>query len=184
MNNMRSHQAGVASIYFVFIVVAVMAVGTLGVEGARYISDKARLGDVMEATVVAVSETDDLRTEKFDKERARKVADAWVNYLMPDSKGNEFKFTREAKKIDHNKHNRTVHEYSIDSEVTKESWMHMQDIPSFDKTQSITNRATAARVRTDFEPVDVVFVADFSGSMAQNKQKKLKALKESIESVN
>ena len=146
--------------------------GALGVEGARYVTEKAHLGDVMEATAIAVSESDDIRDDaRFDKKQAQAIATAWVSYLVPDNKASEFNVSREKKvyekKLDSGATvKRTIHHYKIDSTTTHDSWMYMKGVPSFDKQQKVYNKATAARVRTDFEPVDVVFVSDFSGSMS------------------
>ncbi|SON51895.1 pilus assembly protein [Vibrio tapetis] len=180
-------QSGAAAIYFVFIAIAILSMGALGVEGSRYITEKAHLGDVMEATAIAVSESDEIRDEAgFDQKRATKTATAWVNYLVPDNKGADFTVSRE--KHTYKKEvkpkvfvERTVHHYKIDSTTTQDSWMYMKGLPSFDKQQKVYNKATAARVRTDFEPVDVVFVSDFSGSM--KNYNRIGNLKKAIKSV-
>ncbi|OAN13657.1 hypothetical protein A3K86_13865 [Photobacterium jeanii] len=164
-------QKGAAAIYFVFVAVGILGLGALGVEGSRYITEKAHLGDTMEATAIAVAESDDLRDDAhFDQQQAKKIASAWVDYLMPDNKKKEFVVSREKevfeKEVSGQKVTRTIHHYKLASTTTHDSWMAMSGVPSFEKQQKIFNKATAARVRTDFEPVDVVFVSDFSGSMA------------------
>ncbi|MDC5818718.1 pilus assembly protein [Vibrio europaeus] len=181
-------QSGSAAIWFVFVAFAILGMGALGVEGSRYITEKAHLGDAMEATAIAVSESDNIRgnssKDKFDENKAKSIATAWVNYLVPDNKASTFNVSREKREeiiVPGGKVKRTVYHYKIDSSITQKSWMHMNGVPSFGETQTVYNKATAARIRTDFEPVDVVFVADFSGSMKQHKR--LYNLKKSIRSV-
>ena len=41
-------QSGVAAIWFVLIFIALASLTALGVEGARYLNNKARLGDALE----------------------------------------------------------------------------------------------------------------------------------------
>lgn len=179
-------QKGAAAIYFVFVAVGILGLGALGVEGSRYITEKAHLGDTMEATAIAVAESDDLRDDAhFDQQQAKKIASAWVDYLMPDNKKKEFVVSREKevfeKEVSGQKVTRTIHRYKLASTTTHDSWMAMSGVPSFEKQQKIFNKATAARVRTDFEPVDVVFVSDFSGSMS--KHNRVKNLKYAISEV-
>ncbi len=179
-------QSGAAAIYFVFILIATLGMGALAVEGSRYITEKAHLGDVMEAAAIAVSESDEIRADAdFNKNKAAETAAAWIDYLMPDNKGADIKVERDKqeykKKIHGQLITRTVHEYKISSTTTQDSWMYMKGLPSFEKQQKISNKATAARLRTDFEPVDVVFVSDFSGSMYG--QGKIQGLKSAVKNV-
>ncbi|MDC5805648.1 hypothetical protein OPW36_16285 [Vibrio europaeus] len=204
MNGSIKNQSGAAAIWFVFVAFAILGMGALGVEGARYITEKAHLGDVMEATAVAVSESDDIRSDKSNngdfkpeqRRRVEKVAKAWIGYLIPDKKSIDVTVSRTKDTTIRNKNGqcvkgfdgkciqRTVHKYLISSKTTLESWMHMKAVPSFKETQVVYNNATAARVRVDFEPVDVVFVADFSGSMNQpKKDPRLPRLKTAINDV-
>ncbi|MGF1691811.1 hypothetical protein [Photobacterium kagoshimensis] len=186
-------QKGAAAIYFVLIAVAILGMGALGVEGSRYITEKAHLGDVMEATAVAVSESDDIRDDnKFDKvqqAKAKEVAKAWVDYLVPDNTHSDFVIDRKKEEIikklpSGQEVKRTIHKYYINSTTEHDSWMAMANVPSFDEKQKVSNRATAARVRTDFEPVDVVFVSDFSGSMRGERIRNLRsAIKDVTEMI-
>jgi|GEM_PF-2640103 len=205
MNNLSSKQSGAAAIWFVFVAIAILGMGALGVEGARYITEKAHLGETMEATAIAVSESDDIRDDSKNngdftpeqKKSAEKIAQAWIRYLVPDSKSAKVTVSRSKEQTIKEKNGqcvkgfdgkcikRTVHKYRIDSTTTHDSWMHMKGVPSFDKQQQIYNKATAARVRTDFEPVDVVFVSDFSGSMSSynrigNLKKAIKGVTQTI----
>ncbi|MDO6498440.1 pilus assembly protein [Photobacterium sanguinicancri] len=171
----KRKQKGSAVVYFVFVAGAILGAGALAIEGSRYITEKAHLGDTMEAASVAVSESDDIRDEDgFNESQAKVIASAWVDYLMPDNKKKEFTVSRTKeeykKEVSGQQVVRTVHHYNLASTTTHNSWMAMYGLPSFDKQQKIFNKATAARVRTDFEPVDVVFVSDFSGSMSSYKR--------------
>ncbi|MEZ8096371.1 pilus assembly protein [Photobacterium swingsii] len=171
----KRKQKGSAVVYFVFIAGAILGAGALAIEGSRYITEKAHLGDTMEAASVAVSESDDIRDENsFNESQAKEIASAWVDYLMPDNKKKEFTVSRTKeeykKEVSGQQVVRTVHHYNLASTTTHDSWMSMYGLPSFEKQQRIFNKATAARVRTDFEPVDVVFVSDFSGSMSSFKR--------------
>lgn len=180
MTKKLQRQQGVASIYFVFVAAAIMGVSVLALEGARYIGDKARLGDVMEAAAVAVSESDDLSDNKpFDRQQAKVVAESWVGYLVPDAKTSEVTIDRSKKTYQIQVPFglpliRTLHSYQLSGSTLKESWLSMQGLPSFERQQNIANGASAARIRTDFDPVDVVFVSDFSGSMQGDRIRELK----------
>ncbi|EOU2462851.1 pilus assembly protein [Vibrio navarrensis] len=186
MSNSIKRQQGVASIYFAFVVAAIMGVAALAIEGSRYISDKARLGDVMEAAAIAVSESDVLSDNKpFEQAQAQVLLESWVKYLIPDAKVTEFNVVRSKKTYQIQVPLglpliRSLHSYQLTGSTVKDSWLSMQNLPSFESQQTIANGANAARVRTDFDPVDVVFVSDFSGSMRGNR---IKELKKAIRSV-
>jgi len=170
MRQTRIKQQGVAAIWYIFLIGAIMSLGALAIEGTRYIEKKARLGDAMEAASIAVS-TSDRVTEKFDKDTALKVAKLWTNYYIPDEKGIELEVDRSDKKelygIDSlvTPYEVEYFRYDVSAKTIHDSWFRFSNWASFDEQVKVANKGTSGRIKGGHEPVDIVFVADYSGSM-------------------
>ena len=171
-------QKGAAAIWYVFVMGVMMSFGALGIEGARYITKKARLGDGLEAAAIAVS-TADRVNQDFSLNRVKPVAENWIKHYINDST----KLELEIKRKDENKINKdnmlTPYEvsyfrYDITAKTKHKSWFNFNSWASFDPDVVIANTGTSGRIKGGHEPVDLVFVADFSGSMRENSNGKNK----------
>lgn len=193
---MLKQQQGVAAIWFIFLIGAIMSFGALGIEGARYITKKARLGDGLEATSIAVSTADRIH-ENFNLSRVKPVAENWINHYVSDSNKVDLIITRKEDKKIYNINPLSPYEvayyrYDVSATTKHKSWLNFSTWPSFDSNVLVANKAASGRVKGGHEPVDLVFVADFSGSMNESscqdvscrkRIKKIKALKNSIKEV-
>lgn len=189
----KNNQKGAAAIWYVFVMGVMMSFGALGIEGARYITKKARLGDGLEAAAIAVS-TADRVNQDFSLNRVKPVAENWVKHYINDSTKLELNIKRK----DENKVNKdnmlTPYEvsyfrYDVTAKTQHKSWLNFNSWASFDPDVVVANTGTSGRIKGGHEPVDLVFVADFSGSMQSSAchgsrcRKKITALKESIKEV-
>ncbi len=186
----KNNQKGAAAIWYVFVMGVMMSFGALGIEGARYITKKARLGDGLEAAAIAVS-TADRVNQDFSLNRVKPVAENWVKHYINDSTKLELNIKRK----DENKVNKdnmlTPYEvsyfrYDVTAKTQHKSWLNFNSWASFDPDVVVANTGTSGRIKGGHEPVDLVFVADFSGSMggSSNGKNKLASLKTAIENVS
>lgn len=163
-------QTGSAAIYFIFIIGVIFSIGILSLEGARYIGKKARLGDGLEAAAIAVAVNDRVHSQ-FDEKKSISIADKWVEKYIPDSKNIEVTVVREEKNQKFGKDSLvTPYEidyfhYDIRAVTTHDSWFKFESWASFEKEQKVANTGSSARIKGSHQPVDIVFVADYSGSM-------------------
>ncbi len=183
-------QKGAAAIWYVFVMGVMMSFGALGIEGARYITKKARLGDGLEAAAIAVS-TADRVNQDFSLNRVKPVAENWVKHYINDSTKLELEIKRkEDKKIQNynplSPYEVAYYRYDVTARTEHKSWFNFNSWASFDPDVVVANTGTSGRIKGGHEPVDLVFVADFSGSMGGNSngKNKLTSLKTAIENVS
>ncbi len=172
----HNKQLGAAAIWFIFLIGAIMSLGALAIEGSRYIGKKARLGDASEAAAIAISANDGV-TKVFDKNAAQRdgrsakdVAELWFRHYITDEKSISLEITRidEKKEIKQDfitPYKLEYFRYDVQAKTTHDSWFRFSDWARFDDQVVVANRAAAGRIKGGHEPADVVFVADFSGSM-------------------
>lgn len=165
-------QRGVAAIYFIFLIGAIMSIGVLAIEGSRYIGKKARLGDAMESASIAVAEAD-ITKHDFDPSAANSVAQNWVAHLITDA--NELDVTT-SRRVEKNTYDIskasaakfTYYRYDVQINSTHDSWFKFSSWPAFDEQVKVANTGAAGRMQG--APVDLVFVADFSESMDNDQR--------------
>lgn len=171
-------QSGVAAIWFIFVIGAIMSLGALAIEGSRYIGKKARLGDALEAASIAIGANDRVTNEfkRAEKQASGRSADdvakLWIHHYISDEESIELtKIERKdtEKLIGKNSlvtpYKLEYFRYDVQAKTTQNSWISFSNFASFDEQVQVENVGTSARIKGGHEPVDIVFVADYSGSM-------------------
>ncbi|NOH24119.1 TadE/TadG family type IV pilus assembly protein [Vibrio europaeus] len=170
---MYNKQRGAASIWFVLVFVALAGFTALGIEGSRYLNDKARLGDALETSslLLAADQAEKvLKLQGVEKqaraEESQQIVERTIHsYLrdvaeIPQTKI-EIEPTPEQKAFS----------YRVAAMTRHNSWMHYSSAPSFDETQDVSNFAAAAKTSTGSgggDLGDVILVVDHSMSMNEN----------------
>ncbi|OZS41378.1 pilus assembly protein TadG-related protein, partial [Photobacterium sanguinicancri] len=173
----HNKQLGAAAIWFIFLIGAIMSLGALAIEGSRYIGKKARLGDASEAAAIAISANDGV-TKGFnvnEKQRngrsANDVAKIWVQHYVDDSKKLSIGISRsDAEKVINRgelipDYKLEYFKYLVTVKTTHDSWFKYETWTRFNDQVVIANKAVSGRIKGGHEPVDIVYVADYSGSM-------------------
>ncbi|MGL6170849.1 MAG: TadE/TadG family type IV pilus assembly protein [Vibrio sp.] len=154
------HQSGHAAILFSLFIPVLFGIFTLGTDGARAIQDKARLLEAVEVASLAVAGqgSDNVKLAK--------------NYL-------EYYFTAamiqdsdiQIKKINCEDNNRCkddesrFFEYQVTAKISQPTWFPGNEaVIGFGKDYDIASHSVARKFHS--ETVDVILVADFSGSMS------------------
>lgn len=172
------HQQGAATIWYIFLIGAIMSLGALAIEGSRYIGKKARLGDALEAGSIAVASNDRVSKEfKIDSEMpsgrsARETAKIWLHHYLADDTALDIKKV-ERKEVSNSygkdelitPYKVDYFRYDLEATSTHDSWFRFTDWARFKDKVDVSNTGAAGRIKGNHEPADVVFVADFSGSM-------------------
>ncbi|WP_191602906.1 TadE/TadG family type IV pilus assembly protein [Marinomonas algicola] len=167
----KGSQNGLAAILFIIIFPFMFGVFVLGVEGTRYLQEKARLGDAAEAASLAIA------ANNADANANKKFALNFVNAYSQDatltlSDINIVEKTCKqiygsncGKPGVYDKDGNQFVEYRVSIDTKYKSWFPSSDYHAgFEEDQLMDASAVARKFRGD--TVDVAFVADFSGSMA------------------
>ncbi|MDC5856842.1 Tad domain-containing protein [Vibrio europaeus] len=197
MKNSKRQQ-GAATIWYIFLIGAIMSLGVLAIEGSRYIGKKARLGDALEAGAIAVASNDRV-TKDFDSQAkmpsgvsAHKTAERWLHHYLSDKKKIEINKIERRERTNSYGEKELITPYKVDyfrydieAASTHDSWFRFGDWAKFTDEVKVANTGAAGRVKGGHEPVDIVFVADYSGSMNQKLKGKTKIsyLKKAITGV-
>ncbi|MDW1765643.1 TadE/TadG family type IV pilus assembly protein [Vibrio sp. Vb2135] len=153
-------QSGHAAILFALFIPLLFGVFTLGTDGARAVQDKARLLEAVEVASLAVAGQG---SDNAD------LAKNYLEYYFPSAtiNNNDIKI----KKIncednaDCKNRNRRFFEYQVSAKISQPTWFPGNDaIIGFGENYSVGGHSSARKFHA--ETVDVVLVADFSGSMA------------------
>jgi tight adherence protein G len=156
-----SKQSGNAAIMFVLLFPILFGLFILASDGARALQSKARLDDALEVASLAIS-----AKGTPDKSIAKAIAKAYVAQYMTDM----VPTGESAPKIDvilttdNNSEKFPFIQYQLSATTTHNSWFPGNDaIKGFGETFTVSGRSFARKYQS--EAVDVVFAADFSGSM-------------------
>ncbi|CAM4018620.1 TadE/TadG family type IV pilus assembly protein [Vibrio neonatus] len=162
MKNFK-RQKGVAVIIVALSMVAIGGMAQLTIEGGRMIQERDRLADATEAATLAVAIANSDEQHVSD-ELARKYLE---NYL-PNIDIGDVQVTRTEGKEEIDGNQLYYVQYEVGADVGFERQMGFIDSSSDSSSYKVGNDAMA---RTYMLPsdLDLVFVADFSGSMAVNK---------------
>jgi Flp pilus assembly protein TadG len=162
----------------------------LGTEGPRYLTEKARLSDVLEQASLALTAEDNNNTVEDMADavaRNEQLVTRYIDTLMP--RRHEGK-SAENIKIDYSGFKNSTPgggasyiEYRVKAQSPHLSWFDSSIFPAFDKEVSVGEGGAARKYSGG---LDVMFVLDFSGSMVDPKNvisgssTRLAALKESL----
>ncbi|BDY04202.1 TadE/TadG family type IV pilus assembly protein [Ferrimonas sp. YFM] len=186
-------QRGVAAIYLAFLLAPMFSMVFLAVEGTRYIQKKNRLADATEAASMAVSMANRNVPGpggETPAEFRKRLATAYINAYMRHTveiddlqilktEGEELIGGEAAEYI----------QYQVSATTKHNSWFGNTGniIPSFQSQEKVANRAMAKSYPIKRERnIDLVFVADFSGSMNRSwnsYKSKIQVLKEEINAI-
>ncbi|USD66970.1 hypothetical protein [Vibrio sp. SCSIO 43136] len=169
---MMKKQQGAAAIWFVGVFVVLAGFAALGVEGARYLNYKARLGDALETSslLLAADQAEKVLTLEGSEKSLRhkqstQLVEKTIQSYLKDSQQNPETSIQISKGPE-----RHSFDYRIAAKTTHSSWMSYSSAPSFAKTQGVTNFAAAQKANTGSgagDISDVVLVIDHSMSMNQ-----------------
>ncbi|WP_305811308.1 pilus assembly protein [Photobacterium leiognathi] len=180
-------QQGVAAIILVLVLIPLFGSVFFALESTRYIQKKTRLADATEAAALAVTNQnpEKLTIAENNKESQSltplttrdNLAFAYINSYVRNINQDNIIITPEIV-INKNQDSdgKSYYQYNVNVTTTHNSWFVNELIPSFNPTQKITATALARNYPrlTGDQPIDLVFVADFSGSMQGDKIIKLK----------
>ncbi|MFM2483654.1 VWA domain-containing protein [Celerinatantimonas yamalensis] len=165
-------QKGIASIIFVLIFPFFLGFFALAIEGTRYMTDSARLSDVLESASLAVAASvnhDDDKTMVQDYIAATVPhADVKPSDITITSKTCEQIYGSDCGKAGvYDKNGLQFNEYKVQVNSHFVSWFPGSTlVAGFNKNQILSNQAVARKYQQNF--VDIAFVTDFSGSMLDN----------------
>ncbi len=146
-------QTGNAAILFAMIIPALFLIFIVASDGARALQSKARLDDALEAASLAVA-ADDYEDSNLPI--------AYVEQYMTDRASPPA--IRVKPSIDKNEEGLPILKYSVSGSTTHKSWFPgNKQIMGFSETFTVSGSSIAKRYQSD--DIDVVFAADFSGSM-------------------
>lgn len=191
------HQQGHAALLFVMIVPVLFGIFALATDGVRALQSKARLGDAAEVAVLTIAaknaDNHDVDFAGSGSRVNRDIATSVIaNYFYQQNQilEGELKISklacddipecREGLKKGGNR----FYEYRIEAKTKLNTWFPgNESIIGFGDTFTVGHAAKARKYVN--KTVDVVFVADFSGSMgfAWNGKRKIDALKSVMKSI-
>ncbi|WP_318434448.1 pilus assembly protein TadG-related protein [Photobacterium leiognathi] len=176
-------QQGVAAIILVLILIPLFGCVFFALEGTRYIQKKTRLADASEAAAIAVTEQNpnQLDVNMLSDPKITKITDSvlaknYINSYVRNIKNEDISIQPSVTE--------NYYQYKVNVNTEHQSWFNSTLIPSFKKTQSISESALARNDSALSNPrdIDLVLVADFSGSMRHNG--KLETLKDAVNEIS
>lgn len=151
-------ESGVYAISFVMLSGFLLGMAAFGLEGSRYITERARLSDAMEQAALALTAEDN-------------GAGAARNYLLAQDyfrayMRHDIGVFKPTVIVNHgtsaNNSNLSYVEYRVSGQTLQDSWLASSFFPSFDKQVTVGDNGAARKYRSN---MDVIFVTDFSSSM-------------------
>lgn len=151
-------ERGVYAISFVMLAGFLLGMASLGLDGARFVSERARLSDAMEQAALALTAEDNgegaARNYSLAKDYFRAYMRRETDVFTPKvvvKRGSSA-----------NNDNLSYVEYRVSGQTLQESWFSSSLFPGFDKEVIVGDNGAARKYRSN---MDVIFVTDFSGSM-------------------
>ncbi|WP_332419497.1 TadE/TadG family type IV pilus assembly protein [Vibrio metschnikovii] len=153
-------QSGHAAILFALFIPILFGVFALGTDGARAVQDKARLLEAVEVASLAVA------GQGSDN---KVLAKSYLQYYFPLAKINDADITINKINCEDNDackgQDRRFFEYQVSARISQPTWFPGNDaIIGFGSDYQVYDGSVTRKYHS--ETVDVVLVADFSGSMA------------------
>ncbi|EOD78760.1 Protein TadG, associated with Flp pilus assembly [Grimontia indica] len=173
-------QQGIATIIFVIMYPLFFSIFVFAVESTRYLQTHARLGDAVEMASLAVA-ANASTVESENKELAQKV----TNVFVPDGEIEQSDIAIVRKSCDeiygndcgkpgiYDEEGLVFTEYKVVINADFDSWYPQDDYNlGYEEVQEMGGKAVARKYQG--YTIDVAFVADFSGSMQESWNGKLK----------
>ncbi|WP_217521567.1 TadE/TadG family type IV pilus assembly protein [Vibrio metschnikovii] len=158
--NSMQRQSGHAAILFALMIPVLFGVFALGTDGARAVQDKARLLEAVEVASLAVA------GQGSDN---KVLAKSYLQYYFPLAKINDADITINKINCEDNPacqgQDRRFFEYQVSARISQPTWFPGNDaIIGFGADYKVYDGSVTRKYHS--ETVDVVLVADYSGSMA------------------
>ncbi|XDF79767.1 TadE/TadG family type IV pilus assembly protein [Aliivibrio fischeri] len=175
MRNLRKHQQGHAAILFAMMIPALFGIFALASDGARAIQTKARIEDASEVAALAISahnDPDQPDNGSYNPStRNRQIVVDYVNAYISDIDAvTDIKVAKRRCELISDcvaglyKGDARYLEHEIDVTTRQNSWFPGNEaIEGMGETFSTRGKSLARKYQS--EAVDVMFAADFSGSM-------------------
>ncbi|MFK0570903.1 TadE/TadG family type IV pilus assembly protein [Endozoicomonas sp.] len=176
------YQRGAAAIMFMLMLPVLVGFMFLSIEGGRYLRLKAQIADAAEVATLAVSAQDSV-----SEAEGKALAEKYLLTLVPDLEGKQSRVTVGVKRLDCSENDQCNEtglgedsgfvEYQVTVDTTHLSWFPKSESNQFGFDPEVNFKADFASRKYQGGAVDVVLVADFSGSMndrwraAGNKKK-------------
>jgi hypothetical protein len=158
LKRLSADERGVYAVGFVMLSGFLLGMAAFGLEGSRYISERARLSDAMEQAALALTAEDNgegaARNYSLSQDYFRAYMRHDISAFMPKIVVN--------RGTSSNNSNLTYVEYRVSGQTLQESWLSSALFPGFDKQMAVGDNGAARKYRSN---MDVIFVTDFSGSM-------------------
>lgn len=158
--NSMQRQSGHAAILFALMIPVLFGVFALGTDGVRAVQDKARLLEAVEVASLAVA------GQGSDN---KVLAKSYLQYYFPLAKINDADITINKINCEDNDackgKDRRFFEYQVSARISQPTWFPGNDaIIGFGADYQVFDGSVTRKYHS--ETVDVVLVADYSGSMA------------------
>ncbi|OOE90428.1 TadE/TadG family type IV pilus assembly protein [Salinivibrio sp. AR640] len=173
-------QQGHAAILFALFIPILFGIFTLGTDGARAVQDKARLAEAVEVASLAVAGagSDD-----------KTLAKAYIQDYFPYAEVDDSDITIRKINCENNAScqdsEQRFFEYQVSAKIHQPTWFPGNEtIVGFGENYDVASGAVSRKYHA--KTVDVIFVADFSGSMNEtwDGKTKYKALVKTIQDIN
>lgn len=155
VRRLYQEREGAFAVSFVLLGGFLFSLAALGLEGSRYITERARLSDAMEQAALAL-------TAENNGKGAERNYTLTSDYLRAYMRHDKAVFRPEIQFSSGKSNGLSYVEYRVSAKTLQDSWLHSSLFPSFDKEVVIGDNGAA---RKFFSSVDVMFVTDFSNSM-------------------
>jgi len=158
LQRLLADESGVYAISFVMLSGVLLGMVAFGLEGSRYITERARLSDAMEQAALALTAEDNGAGAARNYSLAQDYFRAYMRHDI-----GVFRPTIIVRNgTSPNNHNLSYVEYRVSGQTLQQSWFSSSFFPSFDKQVAVGDNGAARKYRSN---MDVIFVTDFSGSM-------------------
>lgn len=152
---------GAFAVSFVLLSGLLLSLAALGIEGTRYVLDRARLSDAMEQAALALSAEDN---GVAGNARNQKLASDYFKAWMQHEKRVVTPVIKINNGVSSTNGNLSWVEYRVSGQISEDSWFSSSLFPSFGKQVTVGGNGAARKYRSD---MDVVFAVDFSESMRE-----------------
>lgn len=160
-----TERRGAFAISFAMMGAFFLAFAALGLEGSRYITERARLSDAMEQASLALTAEDNGVATAKDRARNSQLASDWLTAWMDHARSIGAPEIERFEGSIPNSYPLFYVEYRLNSHALQNSWFSSSFFPSFKKQVNVGGNGAARKFRSN---IDVAFVIDFSGSMRRS----------------
>ncbi|MFA0140697.1 hypothetical protein AB4430_02585 [Vibrio kanaloae] len=163
MRQSLNKQKGHAAILFALLIPGFYGLFALGIDGARAIQNRARLGDAAEVAALALS-AQNSTSSQHNTALARLYVDAYIRDKETNVPMNIVRTECQLTDQTQCEGGARYSQYDISITTTHESWFPgNENFVGLDEKYSVSHAGTARKYQGD--SIDIAFVTDFSGSM-------------------